>query len=120
MTPTAAERAAFEKNARSNAGAVVQRELANFENKAANPSRRAVESGGRSGGFSGKIGHSANDGERGRRTDGRLSVELGGLAKRGKETALRWERRFGAAEDLILVRPVEFDEVTAPTPNAND
>jgi hypothetical protein len=32
MTPTAAERTAFEENARSNAGAVVQRELANFEN----------------------------------------------------------------------------------------
>ena len=74
MTPTAAERAAFEKNARSDAGAVVQRELANFENKAANRSRRAVGSGdfgGVGGGFSGKIGHSANDGERGRRADGR-------------------------------------------------
>ena len=120
MTPTTAKRAAFKKNARSDAGAVVQRELANFENKAANRSRRAVESGGRSGGFSGKIGHSANDGERERRTGGRLSVKLDGLAKRGKEAALRRERRFGAAEDLILVRPVEFDEVTAPTPNAND
>ena len=67
MTPTAAERAAFEKNARSDAGAVVQRELANFENKAANRSRRAVGRGdfGGVGGFSGKIGHSANDGGEG-------------------------------------------------------
>lgn len=32
MTPAAAERAAFEENARSDAGAVVQRKLANFEN----------------------------------------------------------------------------------------
>jgi len=70
MTPTAAERAAFEKNARSDAGAVVQRELANFENKAANRSRRAGGRGdfgdfGGVGGFSGKIGHSANDGGKG-------------------------------------------------------
>lgn len=57
MTPTATKRAAFEKNARSNAGAVVQRELANFENKAANRLRRAE----RRGGFIAKIGHSAND-----------------------------------------------------------
>lgn len=122
MTPTAAERAAFEENARSDAGAVVQRELANFENKTANRSRRAGGRGdfGGVGGFSGKIGHTANDGERGRRTDGRLKVGLGGLGKRGKETALRRERRFGAAEDLVLVRPIEFDEVTAPPPNAND
>lgn len=64
MTPTAAERAAFEKNARSDAGAVVQRELANFENKAANRLRRGGRNGDFGdfgGGFSGKIGHSAND-----------------------------------------------------------
>lgn len=64
MTPAAAERAAFEKNARSDAGAVVQRELANFENKAANRLRRGGRNGDFGdfgGGFSGKIGHSAND-----------------------------------------------------------
>ena len=67
MTPTAAERAAFEENARSDAGTVVQRELANFKNEAANRSRRAVGVGdfGGVGGFSGKIGHSANDGGKG-------------------------------------------------------
>ena len=97
----------------------MQRELAHFENKAANRLRRSGRNGGFDGGFSGKIGHSTNDGERGRRTDGRLNVELGGLGERGKEAALRRKGQLGAADNLVLVRPVEFDEATAPTPNAN-